>query len=107
MAQVFATSFGWARAHRMKRKGDAHETLSLVFQRDGVPPTMVIDDSKEQTKGGFRQKLKEVDCHLRVTEPYSPWQQTAEGCIRELKRGSSRKMIRPDHPNVCGTTALS
>ena len=54
MAQVYAKSFGWARAHPMKRKGDAHETLSLVFQRDGVPPTMVTDDSKEQTKGEFR-----------------------------------------------------
>ncbi len=38
MAQVYATSFVWARAHPMKRKVDAHETLSLVFQRDGVPP---------------------------------------------------------------------
>ena len=60
MAQVYATSFGWACAHPMKRKGDAHETLSLVFQRDGVPPTMVTNDSKEQTKGEFRQKLKDV-----------------------------------------------
>jgi hypothetical protein len=47
MAQVYATSFGWARAHPVKCKGDAHETLSLVFQRDGVPPTMVTNDSKE------------------------------------------------------------
>ncbi len=53
MAQAYATSFGWERAHPMKRKGDAHETLSLVFQRDGVPPTMVTNDSKEQTKGEF------------------------------------------------------
>ena len=72
MAQVYATSFGWAHAQPMKCKGDAHETLSLVFQRDSVPPTMVTDDSKEQTKGEFRRKLKEADCHLRVTEPYSP-----------------------------------
>ncbi len=27
-AQVYATSFGWARAHLMTRKGAAHETLS-------------------------------------------------------------------------------
>ncbi len=47
MAQVYAMYFGWARAHPMKHKGDAHETLSLVFRRDGVPPTMVTDDSKE------------------------------------------------------------
>ena len=73
MAQAYATSFGWARAHPMKCKGDAHETLSLVFQRNGVPPTMVTNDSKEQTKGEFQRKLKEADCHTRVTEPYSPY----------------------------------
>jgi hypothetical protein len=47
MAQAYVTSFGWAHAHPMKRKGGAHEILSLVFQRDSVPPTMVTDDSKE------------------------------------------------------------
>jgi hypothetical protein len=52
MAQAYATS-GWALAHPMKRKGDAHDTLSLVFQRDCVPPTMSTDVSKEQTKGEF------------------------------------------------------
>jgi hypothetical protein len=34
MAQAYATSFGWAHAHPMKRKGDAHETLFLVFQHN-------------------------------------------------------------------------
>jgi hypothetical protein len=53
MAKAYATSFGCARDHPMKRKGDAHEPLFLVFQRDGVPPTMVTDDSKEQTKGEY------------------------------------------------------
>jgi hypothetical protein len=73
-AQVYATSFGWAGAHPMTRKGEAHETLSLLFHCDGVPPTMVLDSSKEQTKGDFKRKLCEADCHARQTEPYSPWQ---------------------------------
>jgi hypothetical protein len=93
-AQAYFKSFGWARAHPMKRKGDAHETLSFVFQDNGVPPTMVTNDSKEQTKGDFRCKLKETDCHPRVTEPYSQWQQATEGSIPEQKRGSSRKLIK-------------
>jgi hypothetical protein len=46
-AQAYCTSFGWTRAHPMKRKGDAHETLSLLFHRDGVPPVMIMDGSKE------------------------------------------------------------
>ena len=51
MAQIYSTSFGWARAHPMKRKGEAHahETLSLMFHRDGVPLTMATDGLKEQT----------------------------------------------------------
>ncbi len=53
MAQVYSTSFGWARAHPMKRKGEAHETLSLEFHHDGVPPTMVTDNLKEQTLDEF------------------------------------------------------
>jgi hypothetical protein len=70
-AQVYTTSFGWARAHPMTREGEAHETFSLLFHHDGVPPTMVLDSLKEQTKGDFMRKLHEADCHARQTEPYS------------------------------------
>jgi hypothetical protein len=99
-AQVYSTSFGWARAHPMTRKGEAHETLSLLFHRNGVPPTMVFDGSNEQCKGDFNRKLHEADCHAIQTKPYSPWQQAAEGCIHELKRGVSRKMIKTSSPRV-------
>ena len=77
-SQVFTAPYGWTRAFPMKRKGDAHEALSLLFHRDGVPPAMVMDGSKEQTLGDFRRKLKEADCHLRQTKPYSPWMNAAE-----------------------------
>ena len=84
----------------MRRKGDAHDALSLVFHRDSVPPTMILDGSREQTLGEFRRKLREADCHLKQTEPYSPWMQAAEGCIRELKRGVSRKMTMTGSPKT-------
>jgi hypothetical protein len=84
----------------MTRKGEAHETLSHLFHRDGVPPTMVLDSSKEQCKGDFKRKLREAVCQARQTEPYSPWQQAAEGCIRKLKRGVSHKMIKTGSPRL-------
>jgi hypothetical protein len=98
--QIFATPFGWCRAHPIKRKGEAHEALSLLFHRNGVSPSMVLDGSKEQTLSNFRCKLREADCHLRQTDPYSPWMQAAEGAIRELKRGVSRKMIWMGSPKT-------
>jgi hypothetical protein len=84
----------------MTRKGEAYETLSLLFHRDGVPPTMVFDGSKEQCQGDFKRKLRKADCHAGQTESYSPWQQAAEGCIRELKWGVSHKMIKTGFPRV-------
>jgi hypothetical protein len=63
-AQAYATLFGWSQAHPMTTKGDAHESLSLLFHRDGVPPTMIFDGSKEQTLGNFKRKLREAVTHI-------------------------------------------
>ena len=82
-AQVYTTGFHWCRANPMRAKSDAHDTLSLLFQRDGVPPTMVMDGSKEQTLGKFKKKLQEAQCKMKQTEPHSPWQNAAESAIRE------------------------
>ena len=97
-SQVYTTSFGWCQAHPMTPKGEAHETLSFLFHCDGVPPSMITDNLKEQILGDFKRKLKEANCHLKITEPYSPWMQAAEGCIRELKRGVSQQVIRTGSP---------
>ena len=105
-AQVYSASFPWCRAHPMQSKRDAHESVSLLFQRDGVPPKMVADGSKEQMLGKFKKKCGEADCHLTQTEPHSPWMNNAEGCIRELKKGSSRKMIKTGTPKRLWDYAL-
>ncbi len=61
---------------------------------------MVFDGLKEQCQGDFKRKFCKADCHARQTEPYSPWQQAAEGCIHELKWGVSHKMIKTGFPRV-------
>ena len=37
----------------MQKKSKAHEGLTLLAHRDGVPPAIVMDGSKEQTMGEF------------------------------------------------------
>jgi hypothetical protein len=96
--QVFATKFGWAHAHPLKQTGESHEALLLMFKRDVVLPEMILDGSKDQVEGVFRHNLKEVNRHMQVTEPYSPWQQAAEGCIHKLKHRVSHKIIRTGAP---------
>ena len=89
-SQVFGTSFGWTRSYPMATKGQAQESPSLLFKRDGVHPTMISDGSKEQAvKKEFRNKLRDACCHNKQLEPYSPQSNAAEMNIHELKRGSS------------------
>ena len=57
----------------MAKKGGAYEALYLFFQKDGVPPKMIVDGSKENTIGAFKHKVSEAGYHLRRTEPASPW----------------------------------
>ena len=82
----------------MQRKYLAHEGLSLLFQREGVPNTLVMDNALEQTMGQFRKKCREVDVRVRQTEPLSPWSNAAESAIRELKKGVGRQMVRSGAP---------
>ena len=92
--QVCASSYGWTHAYDMQKKSDAHKMFSVLFQHDGVSPAMVMDGSKEQTLGNFHRKLLEADCQKREIEPHSTWLNAAELNIRELKRGSSYKMLK-------------
>ena len=98
MAQIFVTDFGWSQSFPMTLKSEAREALGLLFARDGVPPKMIVDYVKEMKLGEFAQKYKEAHCYLRSTKPYSPWSNSAEREIRELKKGAARKLTRSGAP---------
>ena len=83
----------------MKKKRDAHHGLSLMAARYGVPLHLIMDGSKKQKLRDFRKKVRQFGCHIKQSEPYSPWQSMAEGAIKELKHGSGRKMMRNLSPD--------
>ena len=64
--QVYAADFGLARASfPMVIKSKVHETLLLLFARDGVPQACICDNAKGMIQCKFYQKLKEAACHLK------------------------------------------
>ena len=71
-AQAYCTQYGCSRVHPMRLKKHDHETLSIIFKWDGVPPKIVVDNSKEYTLGNFARKCREADFHLVTTELYYP-----------------------------------
>ena len=96
-AQVYCTPDGWTRAFPMKKRQQVHETVDLLFKRDGVPNAMIMDGAKEQILGQFRKECRSAGVHVRQTEPYTPFSNTTEAAIRELKKGVGR-------PRLCGIT---
>ena len=82
----------------MTLKSEAYKTFYVLFKRYAVTTEMVMDGSKEQNLGKFHQKWKDTCCYEHQTDTYSPWSNAVEGTIREVKKGSSRKMIKTGTP---------
>jgi hypothetical protein len=97
-AQICCTDFGFVSTFPMMLEGEAHEELSLLFHRDGVPNVMVMDWAKAQTEGHFRSKMCDAGCHIKQTEPHTQYFNMGEGGVHELKRGVERKMLRSGCP---------
>ena len=80
------TNFCWPHLFPVKVKSDAHRALSLLYQWDGVPPTVICDNCKEKVLGEFNRKIKEASCHSKQIEPFTKWLNTAKREIKELKK---------------------
>jgi hypothetical protein len=99
-AHIFCTDFGFVRAFPMKKESEAHEALSLLFHRDGVPNVVVMDGAKAQIEGRFIRKLRDAGCHIKQTEPHTQYSNMGEGGVRELKRGAGQQMPSSGCPKI-------
>ena len=90
--QIFVTDFGWSCPFPMKLKSEVHE--ALLFWQDRVPLAMTCDNANKMILGEFNRKLNEMPCHLRKTEPFTSWLNATEREIKELKKGSGRKLMK-------------
>ncbi len=82
----------------MHTKSKAADTLQALIHDIGIPHALHSDDAKEITHGRFKALCRDYNIPCTQTEPYSPWQNRAEGGIRELKRHVSRKMKSQNVP---------
>ena len=82
----------------MKTKSCAPDTLTNFIHSSGIPAWLVADNAPELTKGHWRAIVCEYHIRQTTTEPYSPWQNRAEGEIRELKRMIRRLAQRTGSP---------
>jgi len=98
MAQIYVNDLNFNKVYTMKTKSETADTLRTFIHEVGIPHTLHSDDAKELLHGPFKQLCKEYGIPCTYTEPYSPWQNRAEGGIRELKRHVHRKMTAKKVP---------
>ena len=92
MAQLYTNDIGFMKIYPMKLKSEVPESLLAFIHEVGIPSGIHSDDAKELTQGKFKSLCSDYGIPSTSAEPYSPWQNRAEGGIRELKRHVHRKM---------------
>jgi hypothetical protein len=90
--QVFANASGFIKFYPFDLKSKAGDALNEFIQDVGIPAALHTDESKEQTLGKWLKLRKEYGIKQTLTEPHSPFQNRAEGAIRELKKHTRRLM---------------
>jgi hypothetical protein len=60
-------------------------TLKTMIELVGIPPALHSDNAPEFLRGEFKRKCRHFDIRQTSTEANSPWQNRAEGAIREVK----------------------
>jgi hypothetical protein len=83
----------------MALRSNAGDTLQSFLHDVGIPHSLHSDNAPELMHGKFKRLYKDYGINTTYTEPYSPWQNRAEGGIRELKRHVQRKMTSKKIPS--------
>ena len=96
--QVYASDFELARVIPIASKGEAHETLLLLFTWDSVPPACTCNNAKEKNAIYILSKAQVAVCQLKLMEPYTPMSSAAKKEIKVLKKGDSWKLMHSRVP---------
>jgi len=98
-AITYATEYHWSTIFPIEREKDAHQTVTDLFRRYGVPKSMRPDYAKVLVEGEFARKVRRQECHLHPAEPHTKNQEKSEATTRELKREYRKIMIKTNTPS--------
>ena len=105
-AVVFTDGENFDSFYPFKTKAAYPERLMSFIHDFGVPTTLTTDGASEMQRGKGREIANEYRMNLKVTVPYSPWQNKAEMAVREIKVATRRKIKQRNAPlrlwSYCG-----
>jgi hypothetical protein len=90
--QVFTNGQGFLCAYPLEKKGDACHALSRFIHHHGIPLDLTSDRAPEEMHGEWERLVNQYHITQTTIESGSPWQNRAEGEIRELKKLTHRTL---------------
>ena len=93
---LYTTPFGFKKFFPMESKTgqECSNSLQTLIHLVGIPPSLHSDNAPEFVQGDFKKKCQKFGIQQSATETHSPWQNTAESGIHEVKSFASKTMER-------------
>ena len=98
--QIFVSDKGYVSVYPMKLKSDFKNCLHLFCKEIGVPDTLVMDKSGEQTSSAVKHFSQQVGMTLRILEESTQWANRAELYIGILKEAIRKDLRISNSPLV-------
>ena len=96
--QVFVAPPAYLHFYLMKSKADVSLALMQNIHDVGIMSDLISDGAKEEVSGKVLDITRQHHIRTGRTEPYSQWQNRAEGEIRELKKAALRQQRSSGSP---------
>ena len=100
MLQLFVSDKGFVAVYPMSAKSEFVDCLHLFCKEVGVPISLVVDPSGEQTSKGVRRFCNQVGTTLRILEEHTQWANRAELYIGLLKESIRKDLKTSNCPMV-------
>lgn len=95
---LFTNCVGFRKFFPMDSQKQSVHSLQHFIEVVGLPHAIHSDNHKSFMEGNFRRHCRKYHIKQTFTEPYSPWQNRAEGGIREVKSYAKKIMEITDTP---------
>ena len=99
-AQIFVSDKGYVKVYPMKSKGDFINALRMFCKEIGVPLSLVVDPSGEQTSKEVKHFCNQVGTTLRILEDATQWADQAELYVGQFKESTCKDLRQTDSPLV-------
>ena len=95
---LFTNRLGFKKFFPMESESNSPSSLQSFIEIVGLPHALHADNAKTFKHGEFKKLCNKFRVKQTWTEPYSPWQNRAEGGIREVKYYARRLMEKTNAP---------